>query len=245
MLAVAFAVQPGGSGAPASPGLESPTIVAWTPTATPEPSPADPLPSPSATATPGIVDDVAGARATGTPAEDTAEPTPTPDFSAVSSCGPLDETTVALSVEQSLAGVSVRATGAAVYPIEYFQCILEATGGPEAEALARAVDQAWTRGATHAVVIDLWLANATRSFAQVDLNTTQAAAAGLTFAPLATLGSNAEVVLASGQGRAITLVVAPTNTLGPTPGPITLTIGAPLIGGDATAGRYQLFLPTP
>lgn len=243
MVALAFLVQPGGGGGPATaPAALESNEPAWTPTATATPSPTA-APSPVTAEPPETVDDVAGARATGTPVA--AEPTPTPDFSAVSSCGPLNETTVALSVEQSLAGVSVRATGAAVYPIEYFQCILEATGGAEAEALARAVDKAWTRGATHAVVIDLWLANSTRNFAQVDLNTTQVAAAGLTFAPLATLGSKAEVVLASGQGRSVTLVAAPTNTLGPSPGPMTLTISAPLIGGEPTAGRYQLFLPTP
>jgi hypothetical protein len=98
---------------------------------------------------------------------------------------------------------------------------------------------------THAILIDLWITNAGRDFGQVTLKDAQLAAAGQLFSPLATLGGRADVVVASGQGRNVTLVVAIKNSLGPTTGPVTLTIGSPLFGGQPTAGKYSLFLPTP
>jgi hypothetical protein len=71
------------------------------------------------------------------------------------------------------------------------------------------------------------------------------AAAGQSFSPIATLGGRSEVVVSSGQGRNVTLVVAIRNTVGATAGPVTLVIEAPLSGGTPVAGKYQLFLPTP
>ena len=54
-----------------------------------------------------------------------------------------------------------------------------------------------------------------------------------------------EVVVSSGEGRSVTLVVTLANAVGGTTGPMTLTVDAPLSGGQQTAGKYQLFLPTP
>jgi hypothetical protein len=183
-------------------------------------------------------DEVAGARSTPTTA-------PEADLSRESTqCGTIQETSVALSVEQVLQGVSVRVTRGTVYPVDYFRCILMATGGREAISLAGSISKAQRDGATHAVLVDLWITNAARDFAQVNLKTAQLAAAGQAFAPLATLGGRSEVVVSSGQGRNVTLVVTLANKL-ETTGPVTLTIDAPLAGGKQTPGKYQLFLPTP
>ncbi|MDZ7727841.1 MAG: hypothetical protein U5Q44_06395 [Dehalococcoidia bacterium] len=43
----------------------------------------------------------------------------------------------------------------------------------------------------------------------------------------------------------MTLLAAVNSSYGTTTGPLTLTIGAPLVGGNETQGMYQLFLPTP
>lgn len=253
---LAFAVQPGSSDA-APPGTAAPlkiTSDASTPSPTPSPtaSPTQPpaatltaqppgrpsgVPTTAAPATPSPAAEVAGARAT--PTSDPAlayEPT---------ECGPIKETTVSLAVEQNLAGVSVRATRAAIYPIDYFRCILLATGGPDAVNLASAVGKAFKSGSTHAVLIDLWITNTSRDFGQVNLKTATVAAAGQTFSPIATLGGRAEVVISGGQGRNVTLLVAIKNTVSETTGPTTLTLDAPLSGGKETPGKYQLFLPTP
>lgn len=185
--------------------------------------------------------EVAGARATAS-ATATAEQI---DMSHQSTqCGSIQESSTALSVEQVINGVSVKATRAAIYPIEYFRCILMATGSQDSFSLAGAVSKAQTAGMTNAILIDLWITNAGQNFAQLNLRDALIAAAGDTFAPIATLGGRAEVVISSGQGRSVTVVVAMKTSL-PTPGPMTLTITAPLFGGQPTAGKYQLFLPTP
>ena len=261
MLGLAFGLQPGGGtkakSAEKAPSalaaLTSPTAIA-TPTASPTRQPTV-APSPAATqgaganpiASPGGVgsastpsSEVAAARSTpgNTPAE--------PDLAHESTqCGAIQETATDLSVEQVLSGVSVRATRAAVYPVDYFRCILMATGGRDAVSLASAVSKAERTGATHAVLIDLWITNSSRDFGQVNLKTAAVAAAGQTFAPLATLGGRAEVVISGGQGRNVTLVVAVTNKIGEDTGPITVSLQAPLAGGKQTAGKYQLFQPTP
>jgi hypothetical protein len=261
MLAIAFGLQPGGGEPPQEAG--APLLVAaasspaaTAPAATPT-SPARPSSTPTATgvASPSTggdqslaaasgesasapLDEVAGARATpGT--------TPEPDLSRQSTqCGSIQESSLPLSVEQGMSGVSLQATRAAVYPIEYLRCILMATGGREAFSLAGSVAAAARAGATHAVLIDLWITNAGREFGQVNLKTAALAGAGQTFAPLATLGGRSEVVVSSGQGRTVSLVVAVESAFEKT-GPMTLTVEAPLIGGKQTAGKYQLFLPTP
>ena len=98
---------------------------------------------------------------------------------------------------------------------------------------------------TTILLVDLWIANSSRQFGQVNLRTAQVAAAGQAFSPIATLGGRSEVVVSSGQGRNVTLVIAVRNTVGATPGPVTLVVEAPLSGGTPVAGKYQLFLPTP
>jgi hypothetical protein len=243
MVAFAFGVQPGGTKTHA--GNDSgPSLSLEQSTATPSPSP---TPEPTHTATPSAAgapaqtDEVAGARST-----PVATATPAEDFSrSATECGPIQETALPLSVEQNVNGVAIRATRAAAYPIEYFRCILMATGGSEAVSLASSVSKAQRGGATHALLVDLWITNASRDFGQVNLKTASLAAAGQTFSPLATLGGRAEAVISSGQGRNISLVVALSNEIGETTGPVTLTVGAPLIGGKEQAGKYQLFLPLP
>lgn len=243
VVALAFGVQPSGAAnAPAA----SATAVAIAATATPTTVPKTPTRAPSATAaaanasaTPSS--DVAGVRAT--PA---ASPTPEVDLAQESTqCGSLQETAVAVTVEQTIGGVAVRATRVATYPVAYFKCILMATGGKEAMALAASVAKAERDGATHAVLIDLWFTNAAKDFGQVNLRTASLAAAGGGFGPLATLGGRSDVVVSSGQGRAVTLVVTIKNTLTASTGPMTLSLDGPLAGGKQVPGKYQLFLPTP
>ncbi|MCC6382601.1 MAG: hypothetical protein IT304_08820, partial [Dehalococcoidia bacterium] len=242
MAVVAFGVQPGGA-APEQTADAGVALRAASPAAT---TPAHPSPSPSAsppasTSSPAA-NDVAGARAaasaspsTAATASPPADTSPTPDLARQSTqCGGIQEQAVALAVEQAISGVSVRAQRAAIYPVDYFRCILMATGGQEAVSLARAVSKAQSDGATNAVLIDLWITNGGRDFGQVNLKGAKLAAAGQTFAPLATLGGRADVVVASGQGRNVTLVVTLANGVGPTPGPMTLTIDAPLVGGKPT-----------
>jgi hypothetical protein len=262
MLLVAFGLQPGG-GQPGAPN-EPPTVAARTsptamlPTATLTMAVKSPTVAPTRTsqadATAGsgtdghlIADpaqapgqsEVAGVRAT---AQDGAQP----DLARQSTeCGAIREASVNLSVEQTLYGVSVRATRASVFPIEYFRCILMATGGNDAVSLAYSISKSYKDGATHAVLIDLWVANSNRDFGQLNLKAATLAAAGQVFSPLATLGGRAEVVVSGGQGRAVTLVVPVKESVGPTIGPVTLIADAPLVGGKKTAGKYQLFLPVP
>jgi hypothetical protein len=256
MLAIAFGVQPGGPHATAESVLptrssqaapaSSPTVA---PSATAKPAattaPATQAQAANGSGAPGgaptTTADVAGARAT--PA---ASATAQADLShQVTQCGSIKEVSTALSVEQTISGVAVRATRAATYPIEYFGCILMATGGNEAVSLSNAVAKAQSQGMTGVVLIDLWITNAAKDFGQVNLRTAALSAAGQTFAPLATLSGRSEVVVSSGQGRNVTLVVPFKNSVTATTGPMTLTIEGPLAGGKQIAGKYQLFLPTP
>jgi hypothetical protein len=248
MVALALLVQPGGeskkSAAAEAPELNPGEVETATATPTSEASPTAEA-SASAAAIDEPSEEVAGARTALADGSEEAEDEG-PDLSRQSTdCGGIQETSVALQVEQSLQGISVRATGAAVYPIAYFRCILLATGGRDAVTLSLAVQEAERAGATHAALIDLWVANGTRDFGQVNLKKAAIAAAGQTFAPLATLGGRGEVVVASGEGRAVSIVVAVSNSVGETTGPMTLTLDAPLVGGKETQGKYQLFLPTP
>lgn len=265
MIAIAFGIQPGGQATPAkgetapvvatrTPIVGSPTAVVASPTVKPSVTAGTPATNASGTTTAqnvagqnplsiaaGGENDVAGVR--GTP-EATA--TVSADLSRQSTqCGAIQETAVPLSVEQGISGTSVKVSRVAVYPIEYFRCMLMATGGVEAISLAQSVSKAATGGMTHAVLVDLWLTNASKDFGQVNLKTATLALAGQSFGPLATLGGRSEVVVSSGQGRNVTLVVAVKNTIGTTTGPMTLILDAPLIGGKQTLGKYQLFLPTP
>lgn len=257
MLGLAFGLQPGGESKSSSSDDRAALVVTQPSTTAAAATPTSP-PSQQATqaATPrgsstaattntepvgSTTSEVAGARST-----PGAEPTPDADLAREpTQCGAIQETSALLAVEQVLAGVSVRATRAAVYPIEYFRCILMATGGREAVALANMVSKAEREGMTHAVLIDLWITNSARDFGQVNLRTAVISAAGQAFPPLATLGGRAEVVVSSGQGRNVTLVTAVKNTIGIGTGAITVSIDAPLAGGRQTAGKYQLFLPTP
>lgn len=252
MLAIAFGIQPGGPHATAESALPtraaqtapaaSPTALA-SPTVKPQPTSAATAPAPASVSnsSPTTTAEVAGARAT--PAAST---TPQVDLShQVTQCGAIKETSTALSVEQAISGVAVRATRAATYPIDYFGCILMATGGNEAVGLSNAVAKAQSSGMTGIVLIDLWITNAAKDFGQVNLRTASISAAGQTFTPLATLSGRSEVVVSSGQGRNVTLVVPFKNNVAATTGPMTLTIGAPLAAGKQIAGKYQLFLPTP
>lgn len=260
MLGLAFGFQPGGSsgaeparGSAVDPvaGQQTPATPASTPTVAPTQPKADRGTStPSSTGSPAGGSPAAGAAATnevaGARSTPSVEPTADPDLAREpTQCGAIQETSMPLAVEQVLSGVSVRATRAAVYPIDYFRCILMATGGREAVALASLVSKAEREGMTHAVLIDLWVTNSARDFGQVNLRTAVVSAAGQAFGPLATLGGRAEVVVSGGQGRNVTLLAAVKNTVGSGTGPITVTIEAPLAGGKQTAGKYQLFLPTP
>lgn len=263
MLGIAFGVQPKGANGEATDiaatvieSNESPTATA---SATPPVSPTSVLASatarstrtatasgtPGASSTPGAngsaTSDVAGVRST-------PEATPTVNPALLerpTQCGELKETTTDVAVEQAISGVSIKATRVAVYPIEYFRCILMATGGQEAYGLAGSVMKAEEQGQTHIAVIDLWIANASKQFGQVNVRNATLSAAGQTFAPTATLGGRSEVVVSSGQGRNLSLVVALKNTVGESSGPMTLVVEGPLIGGNQVAGKYHLFLPTP
>jgi len=249
--AVAVLVQPGGSSARTS--SEAPSLKASASEDTPVAASPTAAPAKSPSATPGRQGaaggttpsaDVAGVRAT--PSGSATAAAPEPDLSHDSTqCGSIQETALALSIEQAIAGVSVRVTRAAVYPIEYFRCIMMATGGREAVSLATSIAKVQKEGATHVVLVDLWVANGGKEFGQVNLKTATLSVAGQTFPPLATLGGRGEVVVSSGEGRNVTLVATLKNTVGATTGPMTLTIDPPLAGGKKTQGKYQLFLPTP
>lgn len=253
MLGLAIGIQPGqkASGAQdfaldTDDALFDPTPTAETPTqeptfaATVAPTqPASAATNPAGSTTPQS--EVAGVQSTPTTA-----PTVDPAlYSESTQCGSLQETAIALGVEQVMAGISVQATGASVYPIEYFRCILMATGGGEAYALATSIAGAEQDGSTHIVLVDLWIANSSKQFAQVNLKTATLAAVGQSFEPLATLGGRSEVVVATGQGRAVTVVVAISNTVTATTGPMTIVVDGPLSNGEQVPGKFQLFLPTP
>lgn len=258
MLFVAFGIQPKGANGEAtdiattlieSHGTPTVALPSATPTVAASKT-AAPSSTASATqsgqavnsqATPGATSDVAGVRSTPS-ATATVDPAlqrqPT-------QCGEIQESTTTLAMEQAISGVSIKATRAAVYPIEYFRCILMATGGQEAYGLAGSVMKAEEQGSTHIVLIDLWMANASKQFGQLNVRNSTLAVAGQSFSPTATLGGRSEVVVSSGQGRNLSLVVAVKNTIGATTGPMTLVVEGPLIGGDQVPGKYQLFLPTP
>ena len=251
MLALAFGVQPRTSGqakdVSAIPIERSsatvPALPSATPTAAATKAAATPAGTAGQSASTTATSDVAGARSTPQVApSSTVDPAlqrqPT-------QCGALKESTSALAVEQAISGLSIKATKVAVYPIDYFRCILMATGGQEAYGLASSILKAEDQGQTHIVLIDLWLANASKQFGQVNLRHATVAMAGQSFVPLATLGGRAEVVVSSGQGRTLSLVVAIKNSIGETTGPITLVVEGPLLGGNQVPGKYQLFLPTP
>ena len=250
LLGIALSVNPGGK--PAGAAMRTPTVAPAARTATTTPVPtatrpaqaaSSPTPATKLSQSPAagetVTNDVAGARAT--PAATTL-----PDYSReTTQCGASQESVLALSVEQAVSSVSVRATRAAVYPAEYFRCMLMATGGRESVALAASIAKAQDAGATHAVLLDLWITNSGRVLGQINLRSATVAAAGRTFTPLATLGGRSEVVVASGQGRNVTLVVTIQTNVGVSTGPMTLGIDAPISGGQPAAGKYQLFLPTP
>jgi len=244
VLAAAIAWQPG------SPSADGGVHVAALPVAgtpgpspTPSPSAASPTagersaPSPAAGGGSATAE-VAGARATATP-------TPPRVFANVGDCGALREAVYPLAVEQGLQGVTVAVRTAAVYPLEYLQCVLAGMQGAEAEALAGVLAERYRAGDTHAVLLDLWVTNGSRTFAQVNLRRASVAAASQLFAPSAVIGGRAEVVLNSGEGRSLSILVTLRNTVGETTGPLTLTVEAPLVGGQPVAGRYQLFIPLP
>jgi hypothetical protein len=262
MLVVAFGIQPRGANGEATDIattlIEShgtPTIAPPSATATVAPAKTTSATTPAGATQPaaaqktpganGTTSDVAGARST---------PSTTPVATATvdpalqrepTQCGALKESTITLAVEQAISGVSIKATRAAVYPIEYFRCILMATGGQEAYGLAGSIMKAEEQGNTHIVLVDLWMANASKQFGQVNVRNATLAVAGQSFSPTATLGGRSEVVVSSGQGRNLTVVFAMKNTVGETTGPMTLVVEGPLIGGTQVAGKYQLFLPTP
>lgn len=240
-LLLAVVVQPGPKRSDASDDMR---VTSNAPAATPTPAAPSPSPTRANTpvATPTPESDVAGARSTPVPASPTVDAAL---FEQPTQCGTLKETAVSLAVEQSIGGISVRATRAAVYPIEYFSCILVAAGSSESLQLASAVRKQETAGMTHVVLVDLWVANGSKLFGQLNLRTATLAAAGQTFGVIATLGSRSEVVLASGQGRNLTVVAPVRNAVGDSVGPMTLVVDAPLAGGTPIAGKYQLFLPTP
>lgn len=257
MLGIAFGVQPQGANGsagdfaatpierastpPAITPAASPTAVATKPGTT-QANPTTQGTQPGATGTPGTAtSDVAGARST---------PTLTPTIDSAlqrqpTQCGEIQESTTAVAVEQAISGVSIKATKVAVYPIEYFRCILMATGGQEAYGLASSILKAEEQGQTHIVLIDLWMANASKLFGQVNVRNATVSVAGQSFTPTATLGGRSEVVVSSGQGRNLSLVVAMKNNVGETTGPMTLVVEGPMLGGNQVAGKYHLFLPTP
>lgn len=240
MLAIVFGLQPKGPSTPAGADDEPTPFRTAEPTSTPTEG-AFPTATPGTEPEAGATSEVAGARST-----PEATPTEDPDLaSAPSECGDVQEASYAMSVEQTLAGAAVQATQTSIYPVDYLRCILLATGGKEAVSLASALGKAGREGATHAVLVDLWITNSSRDFVQIDLKNSTFSAVGQTFAPLATLGGRAEVVVSSGQGRNVTLVGTLTNTLSENTGPITVSIDAPRLGGEPTPGKYQLFLPTP
>lgn len=255
MLGIAFGLQPGSASTSARDSFTAVPKTAEPELPSPTPSPATPEPTSRPSVTPSATGSAAGGEMARTPASEVAGARSTPDAPAATldpalaaeptQCGELQETAVSLSVEQAISGVSLKATRAAIYPIDYFRCILVATGGNEAYALASSVARAANEDMTTILLVDLWIANSSRQFGQVNLRTAQVSAAGQSFSPIATLGGRSEVVVSSGQGRNVTLVIAVRNTVGATPGPVTLVVEAPLSGGTPVAGKYQLFLPTP
>jgi hypothetical protein len=247
MLVMAFFIQPKPTASGIAADDITPEIAIATATPTIPPTQAEPTPTetseptapPSAEGSPEGTLEVAGVLTT-----PTAEPTPA-EVVATAQCGERREHTAVIGVSQTLSNVSVEASRASVYPIGYLRCILLATGGTQAITLAGALGDAEREGSTHVALVDLWITNGSRDFAQLPLDTATFSAAGQTFAALGTLGGGAETIIASGQGRAVTLVGILTNTVGTTSGPVTVSLEGPRLGGEAVAGKYQLFLPTP
>ena len=232
------------NGAPLTPtaGASSQGTAASYPN-TPSPN-ANPSAAPASGST--ATDQVAGIQGTPQSSAPAASPTDQPDLSHQSTqCGAIQEISTPVSIQQAINGVAVQAQRVATYPAGYFSCILMATGGTEAISLSQAVLTAKTSGMTDIVLIDLWITDAGTDFGQISLKDSSVAVAGHTFVPIATLGGRADVVVSSGQGRNVTLVVAVKNTLGGSLGPMTLTVNGPMVGGKQVAGKYQLFLPTP
>jgi hypothetical protein len=242
MLLLAFFIQPrptasSSAADPLTPEAAA-TATATIPPTQVEPTATTPL-DPTAEPTPDNTSEVAGVQTTAT-----IEPTPV-EAVTEAQCGERREATSIVGVSQTLSNVSVEASRASVYPIDYLRCILLATGGKDAIMLAGALGDAERAGSTHVALVDLWVTNGSRDFAQLALNTATFSAAGQTFEAMGTLGGGAEAVVASGQGRAVTLVGILTNTIGATTGPITVALEGPRLGGVQVPGKYQLFLPTP
>ncbi|MGH2632493.1 MAG: hypothetical protein ACRDG3_03700, partial [Tepidiformaceae bacterium] len=237
----------GPNGAPLSPTAPPSNQSTVTPNATPGTgNGASGTPPAQSTATDQVEGIQGTPGATAQPTDPGATPTAEPDFSHQSTeCGSLQEISTPVSIQQAINGVAVQAQSVATYPADYFSCILMATGGTEAISLSQAVLKAKSSGMTDIVLIDLWITDAGTDFGQISLKDSVVAAAGQTFAPIATLGGRADVVVSSGQGRNVTLVVAVKNSLGGSLGPMTLTVNGPMVGGTQVAGKYQLFLPTP
>jgi hypothetical protein len=249
MLVLAFFIQPKptASGSAAEPITPEPiataTVIATAiATATIPPIQAEPtatLPVATTDATAEGTAEVAGVQTT-----PTIEPTPA-QVVTEAQCGERREVTSVVGVSQTLSTVSVEASRASVFPIDYLRCILLATGGKDAVTLAGALGEAEREGSTHVALVDLWVTNGSRDFAQLALSNATFSAAGQTFVAMGTLGGGAEMVVASGQGRAVTLVGILTNAITATTGPITVTLEGPRLGGAPVPGKYQLFLPTP
>ncbi len=242
VLLLAIFIQPHGSTPPAEP---EPTVALESTSTATATEPLVPTETPTVAAlqttepTVGETSEVAGIQSTPEPTS-----TPLPDV-ATAQCGALQEGTYTVGVTQTLSNVSVEATEVSVYPISYLHCLLLATGGHDAVTLASALGVAERAGATHVALVDLWVTNGSQDFVQLTLNTVTFSAGGQSFAALGTLGGGAETVVASGQGRAVTVVGTITNTVGTTTGPITIALEGPWIGGAQVPGKYQLFLPTP
>ena len=269
VLAIAFAVQPDSypeeeEQLAAAPDAEveidpnpdpTPTLPIATSTPTPEPAAAsDPEDSIGAETVQGHDEpggaaepegEVAGVQSTPTPEHAQQHQDPELIVQEATECGSMQEQVYPVSVEQSLAGVAVSARAVSVYPIDYLRCILLATGGPQATTLAGALGDAARGGATHAVLVDLWLGNSGPDFAQLNLRQATFHASGGTFGAAAVLNGRGEIVVASGQSRNITLVATVQVAYGSATGPITLSLPAPMTGGAESQGKYQLFLPTP
>lgn len=182
--------------------------------------------------------EVAGARATPTAGEGRV-------FRGGSSCGALREVSVAPAVEGSVAGVGLSVRAVSVYPLEYLVCMLQAAGGSTALALADALAERAAAGDTVAVTVELWVTNANRGLAQLNFATAELAANGSAGTVVAVVGGRSEVVLGSGEGRLVTLVATLRPLVEERPGPLTLIVDPPIVGGSPTAGRFQLFLPLP
>lgn len=244
VLMLAVFIQPSATSTPAdasTPGTSGLTTATATEALTPTET-AVPTATATTAATSAATNEVAGARST-----PEIEPTATEPVVVVTTaqCGALQEGTYGVGVMQTLSGVSVEATQVSVYPISYLHCLLLATGGRDAVTLASALGDAERAGSTHVALVDLWVTNGSRDFAQITLESALFSAGGQNFPAMGALSGGAEVVVASGQGRPVTIVGTITNIVGTNTGPITLSLEGPWLGGTQVPGKYQLFLPTP